>query len=157
MGMEAVTMSDMPSVSTVAAWTRLVRAHRALVAEIEGELKRTGLPPLAWYDILWELSRSAGGRLTPGELEGRTLFAQYNLSRLLDRLAAEGLVTRIPFPGDKRRQLIEITAAGRALRKIIWPTYGAAIERHLGRRLREGEAELLGPILERLGKPEKAI
>jgi DNA-binding MarR family transcriptional regulator len=148
-------MSDMPSRSTIAAWTRIVRASRHLMSAIEGDIKAAGLPPLAWYDVLLELSRAAEGRLTPGELEAKTLFAQYNLSRLLDRLEAEGLVVRVPYPGDRRRQLIEITGAGLALRKVMWPAYGAAIERRLGKALGEGDAERLVDVLDRVLTPRK--
>ena len=146
----------MPSSSAQAAWTGIVRASRTVVGAIEADLKEAGFPPLSWYDVLLELSRAEEGRLTPGELEGRTLFAQYNLSRLLDRLESEGLVQRVPFPGDKRRQYVEITGPGLAWRKVMWPVYGAAIERRLGALLTDEEAETLARLLEKLIGPAKA-
>lgn len=147
-------MREMPSESAIAAWTRIVRASRSVVGAIEGDLKEAGFPPLAWYDVLLELSRAGEGRLTPGDLEGRTLFAQYNLSRLLDRLEAEGLVSRVPFPGDKRRQYVEITGPGLAWRKVMWPIYAAAIERRLGSLLTDEEADTLARLLDKvMGQP----
>ena len=137
----------MPSEDMVTAWARLVRASRALTDAIESEIKGQGFPPLAWYDVLLELSRAPRGRLTPGELAERTLFAQYNLSRLLDRLEREGLVQRVEFPGDRRRQRIEITGPGRFMRKAMWPLYGAAIERHLGAKLSANETATLARLL----------
>jgi DNA-binding MarR family transcriptional regulator len=117
---------------------------------IEGELKQAGFPPLAWYDVLLELKRRPDGRLTPRELETAMLFEQYNLSRLLDRMEVEGLVRRIPYPGDKRRQLIEITDDGRSLQKRIWPVYAAAIEKYVESKLNEKEVQALGDALKRL-------
>ena len=70
----------------VTAWARLIRAEQALLARIEGELKAAGFPPLAWYDVLLELGRTENGRLRPVELERHTLLAQYNASRLIDRM-----------------------------------------------------------------------
>ena len=35
-------------------------------------------------------------------------------------MEVEGLVRRIPYPGDKRRQLVEITDEGRALQERMW-------------------------------------
>ena len=140
----------MPADDTVLAWARLLRASRALADRVEGEVKGNGFPPIAWYDVLLELSRAPKGRLTPGELEERTQFAQYNMSRLLDRLEREGLVQRVAFPGDKRRQRIEITGPGRFMRKAMWPLYGAAIERHLGKRLTAGETATLARLLGKL-------
>jgi DNA-binding MarR family transcriptional regulator len=136
-----------PEDPTVTAWARIVRASRSLTDAIESEVRAAGFPPLAWYDVLLELSRAPKGRLTPGELERHTLFAQYNLSRLLDRLEREGLVQRVAFPGDRRRQYVEITGPGRFMRKAMWPVYGVAIERHLGQRLSDGEAATLAGLL----------
>jgi DNA-binding MarR family transcriptional regulator len=133
--------------ATVSAWSGMVKAARRLTDAVEAEVKQAGFPPLAWYDVLLELSRAPRGRLTPKELETKTLMAQYNLSRLLDRLEREGLVQRIDYPGDRRRQRIEITGPGRFLRKAMWPVYGGAIERHLGSRLSERESEGLADLL----------
>jgi DNA-binding MarR family transcriptional regulator len=120
------------------------------MAAIEGELKQAGFPPLAWYDVLLELKRQPGGRLTPRGLEQEMLFEQYNLSRLLDRMEVESLVRRIPYPGDKRRQLIEITDEGRSLQKRIWPVYAAAIEQYVGSKLNEKEIQALADALKKL-------
>jgi DNA-binding MarR family transcriptional regulator len=136
------------------AWARLVRAHRAVTTRIEADLKDAGFPPLVWYDVLLELGRAEGGRLSPGQLEGELLFAQYNVSRLLDRMASSGLVRREPHPDDRRRQLVAITPEGRALRERMWPSYAAAIERHLGAKLPGERASLLSGLLARL-MPER--
>ena len=111
------TPSQEPSDAASDAWVRLVRAERALVGRIEAVLKGAGFPNLSWYDVLLELKRTSDGRLTPREIEEKVLFEQYNLSRLLDRMEADGLVRRIPYPGDRRRQLVEITDRGRALQQ----------------------------------------
>ena len=137
------------------AWARLVRAHRAVTTRIEADLKAAGFPPLVWYDVLLELGRAANGRLTPGELEAELLFAQYNVSRLLDRMVAGGLVRREPHPEDRRRQIVAITPEGRALRERMWPTYAAAIERHLGSKLPGERASLLAGLLARLMPPDR--
>ena len=142
--------SQEPSDAASDAWVRLVRAERALVGRIEAELKGAGFPTLSWYDVLLELKRVPEGRLTPREIEEKVLFEQYNLSRLLDRMEADGLVRRIPYPGDRRRQLVEITDRGRALQRSMWGIYGPAIHRHIGAKLTEKEAGQLAALLLRL-------
>jgi DNA-binding MarR family transcriptional regulator len=142
-----------PSAAVIKAWGRLIRAERTVVARIEAELKSAGFPSLHWYDVLLEVKRGPGGRLTPREIEEAVLFEQYNLSRLLDRMEAEGLVRRVPYPGDKRRQLVEITQAGRALQRRMWAVYGPAISRYVGCRFTEGEAKELASLLGRLAPP----
>src|SRR6266566_841845 len=75
-----------PSDAVIRAWTRLIRAQQAALSAVEADLKTAGFPPLAWYDVLLELSRAEGEGLRPFALEQELLLAQYNLSRLLDRL-----------------------------------------------------------------------
>src|ERR1044072_7173083 len=87
-------MSRNPSDAVTRAWIRLNRARDRVLGAIEQDLKAGGCPPLAWYDVLLELSRAPEGRLRPLEIEKVTLLAQYNLSRLLDRLGKEGLGRR---------------------------------------------------------------
>ena len=142
--------------ATGRAWARLVRAHRAVTTRIVADLKGAGFPPLVWYDVLLELGRAGCGRLAPGRLEDALLFAQYNVSRLVDRMAADGLVRREPHPSDARRQLIAVTPEGRALRERMWPAYAAAIARHLGAKLPGGKADQLSALLARLVPPDRS-
>src|ERR1051325_10860082 len=109
-------MTQDPSEQTVGAWARLVRVQQALLGAVEAELKAAGFPPLSWYDALLELSRAPSGRLRPVELEKAMLLPQYSTSRLVDRLAGAGLVTREVCPLDGRGQFVTITAQGRDLR-----------------------------------------
>jgi DNA-binding MarR family transcriptional regulator len=143
-------MARKPSPETTAAWTRLVRVQQAVLAAVEKDLKKAGYPPLAWYDALLELARAQNGALRPVELEGKMLLPQYSTSRLVDRLAAAGLVERKECPVDGRGQFVAITAAGRALQKRMWETYAAAIERHVGRKLSNKDAASLCDLLGRL-------
>lgn len=64
-----------PSEAVTSAWTSIMRARERLLGAIEADLKTAGMPPLAWYDVLWELARSQDGKLRPYEIEERTLLA----------------------------------------------------------------------------------
>jgi DNA-binding MarR family transcriptional regulator len=139
-----------PAESVVRAWARLERAHRAALATVEGRLKAAGLPPLAWYDVLLELERAGETGLRPFELQKAMLFAQYNLSRLIDRMSAKAYVARTASEEDGRGQVLTITKAGRALRRKIWPVYAAAIEAAAGVHLSDPEARTLGDLLAKL-------
>ena len=144
-------MSDtVPSDAVVSAWVRLVRAQQKVLGAVEADLKRAGFPPLGWYDVLLELRRSKEG-LRPVEIEGRLLLAQHNVSRLLDRLAQAGYVERRPCADDGRGQIILATRAGQELMRRMWPAYQAAIDKHVGAKLRsESEAQTLARLLGRL-------
>ncbi len=146
-------MQPLPTEAVQTAWARLLRAHAAALGHVEAALKRAGLPPLAWYDVLLELERAAGGGLRPVELEARTLLPQYGLSRLIDRMAASGLVERRPCPEDGRGQLVGASDAGLRLRQRMWPVYAAAMQEAVGDRLSDPEAAELGKLLGRLVGP----
>ena len=143
-------MSPVPSEAVIRAWTRLVRAASIVLGAVEADIKAAGFPPLGWYDVLLELSRDKVDGLRPFVLEERLLLAQYNLSRVLDRLAERGYVERLPHPVDRRGQVVKITPPGRELVKRMWPVYRTAIARHVGSKLAEGEARELAQLLGRL-------
>jgi DNA-binding MarR family transcriptional regulator len=137
-----------PSDSVVRAFVRLVRAQRCVVLGIERAVKDAGFPPIEWYDVLWELEREGPSR--PRDLQGRLLFPQSNLSRLLDRMEAAGLVERHTCKEDARGQMVRITDAGIALRKRMWIAHAAAIQDLIGNHLSDDEAAQLAGLLDRL-------
>jgi DNA-binding MarR family transcriptional regulator len=143
-------MSRNPSDPVTRAWIALMRARDAVLGAIEHDLKAAGLPPLGWYDVLLELSRAPGGRLRPLEIEKVTLLAQYNLSRLIDRLEKESLIARAPCADDARGQWVVITEKGRAAQARIWKVYARAIQKHVGDRLDDKSATALADLLGKL-------
>jgi len=146
-------MTDIPPDAVIRAWTRLLRARQRVLSAVESDLKRAGFPPLAWYDALLELRRAGPAGLRPYQLEAAMLLAQYNLSRLVERLDAAGHLARAPSPADGRGQVLTITPAGLALLAAMWPAYAAAIGRHVGARLGEAKAATLSALLDRLLAP----
>ncbi len=141
--------SDQETSHSQTVWTRLVRAATAVQARIETALKAEGLPPLGWYDALWEVERAGPEGLRQFELQQRLLLPQYGLSRLLARIAEAGLIARAPCPVDGRGHILMITAEGRRVRAAMWPVYAAAMAEAVGAKLTEAEAELLAGLLAR--------
>lgn len=129
-----------------------MRAQQRVLAAIENDLKAADLPPLGWYDVLLELSRAEGGRLRPYEIEQRTLLAQHNLSRLLDRMDKSGLVVRELYAEDGRGRWVVITEAGRAMQAKMWKVYAPAIKRHVGDKLDVAQSDQLANLLSALSR-----
>lgn len=150
----SAVMTEKPSEVVVDAWIGLMRAQHTAMSRIERAFRDAGLPPHAWYDALWELDRTEREGLRPYEIERRMLVAQSNVSRLIDRLEARGLVERRPCEGDGRGQIVAITEAGRELRRRMWPAYAAAIDAAVGAPLAAGEAEQLIGMLAKIGPPD---
>ncbi|MEZ5669912.1 MAG: MarR family transcriptional regulator [Alphaproteobacteria bacterium] len=139
------------SQATMTAWADFVRVGQAVLAAVEADLKAAGFPPLVWYDVLLELGRAGEAGLRPGALQQRMLLAQYNLSRLLDRMARDGLVERRPCADDARGHSVHATAAGLALRQRMWPAYRAAVQARFAGRFSDMEAATLSALLAKLG------
>jgi DNA-binding MarR family transcriptional regulator len=146
-------MSEKPGEAVIRAWARLTRAQQRAQDEIEAALKAASLPALSWYDVLLETERAGKDGLRPFELERAMLLAQYNLSRLVDRMVAAGLVERRPCDDDGRGHKVVVTDAGRAMRRRMWPVYAGAIEQAVGRYFTVREARTLGDLLGRLVEP----
>lgn len=68
----------------------------------------------AKYEVLAHL-RDAPAPLSLGTLAEGQRCARSNITQIVDRLEAEGLVRRIPDPSDRRGVLAELTPAGDAL------------------------------------------
>jgi DNA-binding MarR family transcriptional regulator len=83
------------------------RVERALERALEG----IGLSP-AKLAVLGGLA-AAGGRLSLGDLAQHRSCVKSNITKLVDRLEADGLVVRLDDPTDRRGVLAEITPEGR--------------------------------------------
>jgi DNA-binding MarR family transcriptional regulator len=89
----------------------LLHAAGAAEGHVESRLAAIGLslPKLAALHHLV----LAGEALPLGELAGRLACVKSNVTQLIDRLEADGLVRRAPDPNDRRSRLAVLTAAGR--------------------------------------------
>lgn len=141
---------SIPSDITVDTWVRLLRAHNASLAAVDAALKRAGLPPLTWYDVLLELERGGDAGLRPFELQTSLLLPQYGVSRLIDRIEKAGYLKKMDCVEDGRGQVLIITPTGCELRRSMWLVYGPAIERVVGNKLTLGEVRILHRILGKL-------
>jgi DNA-binding MarR family transcriptional regulator len=134
------------------AWAVLLTAHATLIEKIETALAEAKLPPLAWYDVLWELEKAEGGKLRMHELARRIVLSRSNLTRLADRLENAKLIEREDTPHDRRGYHCVITRAGLAMRKKMWPVYKAEIERLFSKHITLEEARTIGEALARAVK-----
>lgn len=133
-----------------AAWAKLLTYHALAVDTIERRLAAADLPPLVWYDALWALERSEGGRLRISEFERWMVISRSNITRLIDRLEAAGHVRREAAAEDGRGAFAVLSASGRRLRTRMWTVYAAAIDEVFAARLAAAEREQLDATLGKL-------
>jgi DNA-binding MarR family transcriptional regulator len=85
------------------------------------------------------------GSCTMGDLATELLCDASNVTQLVGRLEARGLVTREPDPDDGRARRVSITAAGRRQRRAIERVFTFPAER-MG-RLSDAEQRQLHELL----------
>jgi len=132
------------------AWALFLTAHAVLIDRVEAGLREAGMPELAWYDVLWALENAEGGKLRMHELAQRIVLTRSNLSRLVDRLELAGLVRREACADDRRGNYCVVTAAGREMRRRIWPVYRKEIDGWFGRHIHPDEARILADCFTRI-------
>jgi DNA-binding MarR family transcriptional regulator len=90
---------------------RILAAARSLEARVEASLARLDLS-LAKVGVLRHLAH-AGSPLALSVLAERHCCVKSNMTQLVDRLQADGLVERMSDAQDRRSVLASITAEGR--------------------------------------------
>ena len=88
----------------------LLHAAHVLEVRLESALETVGLS-LAKYGVLTLLA-DAGEPISLSQLAARQCCVRSNMTQLVDRLEADGLVRRIADPADRRLVLAELTPLG---------------------------------------------
>lgn len=136
------------------AWEALLTAHAALMRGYQAEDVWDGLT-MREYDVLYALAKH-DGPLPLGELTRFVLLSQPALSRMVDRLAARGLVERHADPGDRRRVLIALSAAGHERQRDIGRRHARSVATAMTRAVTQDELEQLEAICRKLAVSAEA-
>lgn len=139
----------------LAAWRAFLNAHAVVISRIERELAEAGQLPLTSYDVLVALSEAPGCRLRMYELANAVVLSRSGLTRLVDRLETEGLLTRERSGGDRRGAFAVLTQRGAAALLAAWPIYAHGIAAHFARYLTDAEVSVLTAALERVDAGER--
>lgn len=134
----------------LAAWSTFLRAHARVLRELERELQAEQDLALTDYDVLVQLASADGRRLRMSELADRLLLSRSGATRLVDRLEAEGLVSRETCETDRRGQWAALTDAGVARLRRASPTHLRGVATHFLDRLEPDELGALERMLEQV-------
>jgi len=94
-------------------WLHLLRATRAIEAELRERLRVTFAMTLPQFDVMAALYREEEGlRMT--ELSRRLLVSNGNVTGIVERLVSDGLVVRESAVDDRRSFLVRLTPKGEA-------------------------------------------
>jgi len=131
------------------AWGALLEAHATLMRRLQTDLvNKTGLD-LNDFDVMSQLAR-AGGRLRMTELAARAFSSRSGLTRRIDRLVEEGLVSRSTADGDARGVVVTLTDAGAARVSETVPVHLRAVAELFMAKLDNQELAVLESALKKV-------
>ena len=96
----------------IATWRLFLSAHARLERLLDEDLRSAHDLTLAEYDALLQLAEAPGRRLRMHQLADRVLLSRSGVTRLIDRLVADGSVQRDSCLTDARGAEAVLTAAG---------------------------------------------
>jgi len=131
-------------------WLAFLSAQHSLLTSLDGELQREHGISLPYYEVLLFLSRAPDRRMRMAELARSVLLSPSGLTRLVDRMVADGTVERLPCPGDARAANAHLTDKGFAKLRRAARTHVRGIREHFLDRLDEDQREGFRCTLERL-------
>ncbi len=112
-------------------WLRLLTCSTLIERQVRQRLREQFDITLPRFDLLAQLDRAPDG-LTMGTLSRRLMVSNGNVTGLIDRLVAEGLVERQPAPGDRRAQFVRMTQHGKRAFDQMTPAHAAWIDEMFG-------------------------
>jgi DNA-binding MarR family transcriptional regulator len=107
-------------------WLRLARTYGLMLNKLRRTMEQECGLTLPQFDVLAQLYRD-GKALTFVELSRKLLVTSGNLTGIVDRLAAAGLVVRQPDSKDRRVVRVELTASGSQLIEEMAPRHASDV------------------------------
>lgn len=96
----------------IAAWRAFLETHALVSRRLDDELRAEHGLSLAEYGALLVLAEAPDRRLRMNQLADHVILSRSGITRLIDRLVAEGLVTRTPCESDRRGAEASLSPAG---------------------------------------------
>jgi DNA-binding MarR family transcriptional regulator len=132
------------------AWRAFLKSHALVVRGLEAELQTGHELPLAEYDVLVQLALAGDRMLRMRELADRVVLSRGGITRLVDRLVADGLVRRQKCGDDARGAWAVLTEDGLERVRSASPCHLAAVKRLFVDAFDQGELDALASLLERV-------
>jgi DNA-binding MarR family transcriptional regulator len=133
-------------------WLRMLSTTKLISSEIRRRLRAEFNTTLPQFDLLAQLYREPDG-LRLGELSKRTMVTNGNVTGLVDRLVADGLIARETLGGDRRVTVAKLTERGAKTFAIMAETH----ERWLREMMGDVDASTRKALLAHLGAMKASV
>lgn len=137
-----------PSKERLRLWLRLLKTTRSIESTLRERLRDEFSTTLPRFDVMAALSRYENG-LKMSQLSGVLRVSNGNVTGIVDRLAEDGLLIRVPVPGDRRASVVRLTKRGQEEFERQAAEHEAWIDAML-EGFSANEAADFGALLERL-------
>lgn len=146
----AAVVADEPGIG---AWRNFLTAHARVTRRLDEELQAAHGLSLAEYDALLQIAHAPGRRVRMNVLAERVILSRSGITRLVDRLEADGSVERIACATDARGQEAVLTEAGLDRLRTAATTHLDGVRRLFLGRLDETALDGLEASLGRVAEP----
>lgn len=143
-------MNDGLSKRRLKMWIRLLGVTRASESHLREFLRVKHATTLPRFDVMAALYRRRDG-VTMSELSRMLLVSNGNVTAVVDRLEADGLVRRTPSETDRRTTYVALTPEGLRQFEGLAVEHEAEVDKLFG-GLSEAELDNLTDLLKRMGQ-----
>ena len=113
------------------SWGALMRTHRSVLQELDGQLRRHNGLAVTEFDVLITLFNAPERRLRMSQLAERVLLSPAGATHLVTRLERDRLVRREVDPADGRKWFAVLTDDGDRALQAARPTHNDVLRRTL--------------------------
>ncbi|MFD3429811.1 MarR family winged helix-turn-helix transcriptional regulator [Nocardia fluminea] len=130
-------------------WQSYILMRQRLDAVLAAGLGEHGLS-MADYELLVPLSAAPDGCLRAKELAAKVCWDKSRLSKQLARMAARGLVDRVPAEDDARGIVVSLTEAGRTVLREAAPEHVELVRELFVDRMTDAESTAVRSLAEKV-------
>ncbi|MGN6475130.1 MAG: MarR family winged helix-turn-helix transcriptional regulator [Mycobacteriales bacterium] len=131
----------------MSAWHALIRSHNRVMRRLEAELEAEQGLSLPAYEVLAHLSEAPDQRLRMSELAVHAVLSPSGLTRLVDKLARDGLVARHRCEADARVIFAVLTPQGLGRLEAAYPIHLRGVREHFLDHLSAQQCDALADAL----------
>ena len=136
---------EIASKSRLRAWLQVLKLSRSVETALRERMRVEFGSTLPRFDVLAALERSQTG-LRMSELSRALMVSNGNVTGIVDRLADDELIVRVPVEGDRRAWIVQLTDKGRRHFNRMARVHEQWIDELLG-GLAAGDAKTLDRIV----------
>ena len=140
------TSTDPFTEQELAAWRGMLQVHARVTRALDVQMRAEHGISVSAYEVLLFLDEAPDHRLRMAEIADRVLLSRSGCTRLIDRLAKLGYVTRSAAETDGRGSFAALTDAGLETFRAAQRTHREGVRKYFLDHLNATDTIVLGDI-----------